>query len=427
MTQPRRPQPGLHDFPSLRTFGERLAAPDVARRTRPGGALRGRGLPRGLTFGSAGVAALVVCGSAAAGLTALTGSPIPAPLRADDTVTVWPRDGESRVAAARAPDPDGGPAWGVRVGGADGGLVCAAPGQVRGAAFGIVGRDGRFRELPEQLGGGCVSAPEPGRPIVAARAVAGDAVGPIGLPTRGTTVVYGLGGPELRGVVVRPAVGPVHRLRPTTDGAFVVALRGLPPAVQPVVDLEWRDGTRRRVDLRQLQTAPDPQGGAGWALSTTDAVQVARRPGAPAPPEPRRGAACFTVLAAGQGAPWVCGGRGRGAWAIRPAARPRRPETQRAPRWSGASRTLVLVRSGPGRPPVVRGGGRAWPVRWAGVLGPGRRLERSDQGWVAVLPASVDPRDVRVRDADGAGREREVGRATLEIPPPYRVTQTRRP
>lgn len=418
---PDRPSPArLEDFPSLQAFGAELATERTARRARRLGVLRA--LPRGVTFGSVGVAALVVTGSAAAGLTALTGSPIPAPLRADDTVTVWPRDGDSRIAPARAADPEGGPPWAVRIGGADGGLVCAAPGQVRGDVFGIVGRDERFRALPAQVGGGCVTAPTPGHPIVAARAVAGDAVGPAALPTRGTTVLYGVGGDRLRRVVVRPAIGEVLRPRPTADGVFVVALRGLPAAVQPVVDLEWQGGKRRRVDLRQPQTVPDPAGGPWWDVSATDRAQLDARPyGARRTPR-RLPPACFTVTARGSGAPWLCGTTAeRGAWAIRPASAPRRTEERRAPRWSGPSRTIVVVRVAPEQTPVVTAAGRAWPVRWAGSFGLNHRLDHRDLGWVAVLPASVDPAAVRVRDADRGGRPVAVGRAVLGDAPTYQV------
>jgi hypothetical protein len=418
--------PRLEDFPSLEAFGSELVAGASAGRSRR----LGRSIPHGVTLGSFLVAGVVATGAAAAGLTALTGSPIPAPLRADDTVTVWPRDGVSRVAPVRAADPAGGPPWAVRVGGAEGGLVCAAPGQVRGGAFGIVGRDDRFRELPAQVGGGCVSAPSAGRPIVAARAVAGDARGSAGLPTTGTTVVYGLAGPAARSVVVRPAIGPARPLELSHDGAFVVALRGLPDQTQPVVDLEWRDGARRRVDMRQAQTVPDPRGGASWAVSATDDIALDGRQYSAADRSAaarRSGPSCFTVIARGQGAPWICGSAGRGAWTLRPASRPRRPDERASSRWDGPSRTVVLVRTAPGRTPVVRGAGRAWPVRWAGSFGPNRRFDHRDLGWVAVLPPDVAPGNVLVEDRDAGGRAVPVARAVLRQAPPYQAVPARRP
>jgi hypothetical protein len=380
-------------------FGIRLATEESDRRAR-----RHRRLPRGITFGSAGLVALVVTGTAAAGLTALTGSPIPAPLRADDTVTIWPRVGASRIAAPRSPDPDGGPPWAVRVGTASGGQVCAGAGQVRAGVFGIVGQDDRFRALPEDAGGGCVSAPVPGRPIVAARAVAGDLRAIDGLPTTGTTVLFGAGGGSLRSVLVRTPDGRVRRPALTDDGVFVLAMRGLPSQTQPVVDLAWDGGRRRRIDMRQDQTVPDPQGGGPWAIEASDQrVQAVQRGEGPPPPQPPPGPACFSVRSPEGGSSGICGTTSRGAWTVRPRSAQRRGTTPLTARfaWSGPSRTIVVVRVGPGPAPDVTADGRAWPVRWAGSFGSRSRFDERDLGWVAVLPPRVDPDDVRVRDSEG--------------------------
>jgi hypothetical protein len=399
----RLPDAQLEDFPSLRVFGERLATERSARRAR--WRARGTALPRGATFGSVGVLALIVTGTAAAGLTVLTGSPIPEPLRSDDTVTVWPTEADVRVAAVRSPDPEGGPSWGVRIGSADGGLVCAGPGQVQGERFGIVGVDGRFRVLPAQLAGGCVTAPTPGHPIVAARAVAGDRRTSYGQPLDGTTVLYGLGGDRLRSAVVRTPDGRVLRPRVGSDGVFVLALRGLPDQTQPVVDLTWRGGERRRVDLRRLATVPDPDGGSPWTVSGTDAVAVARpRTGSRRPTAaPPTGPPCFSIIsAAAGGAPRLCGTVTGRAWTLRPRAAPGRTvDLRTTDRWAGPSRTLVMVRSAPGDTPVVTAARRSWPVRWAGSFGGRSRVDERDIGWVAVLPRTIDPSVVRVRAEDG--------------------------
>lgn len=401
-----RGEPRLEDFPSLQVFGTALATTRTDRRARRRGLARS--LPRGLTFGSVGVAGLIVTGTAAAGLTALTGSPIPAPLRSDDTVTVLPEVGGATVAGSRAADPAGGPPWAVRVGSADGGLVCAGVGQVRAGRFGIVGVDARFRELPDVVGAGCVSAPTPRQPIVAARAVAGDRRDAYGAPESGTTVLYGLGGSRLRTAVVRMPDGRVLRPRVGSGGVFVMALRGLPEQTQPVVDLAWRDGERRRVDLRRLSTVPDPQGRAPWNVSGTDQVTVATRAGKSRPAPPRGpGPSCFSVLSRTGGAPSVCGTAGRGSWALRTRGAPSPREGQAgSDRWSGPARTLVLVRAAPGSTPVVRAAGRVWPVRWAGSFGTARRFDRRDVGWVAVLPATIAADAVRVQATSGGAEAR---------------------
>ncbi|MEV4420461.1 hypothetical protein AB0L40_10870 [Patulibacter sp. NPDC049589] len=405
-------EPTLDDFPSLGAFGAVLATERTAARARRR-SLAGA-VPRGVTLGSVGVAVLVVTGTAAAGLTALTGSPIPAPLRSDDTVTVWPTDGASQLATVRAADPEGGPAWGVRIGKADGGLVCAGVGQVQGDALGIVGRDGRFRALPEQLGGGCVSAPTPGHPIVATRAVAGDRRDPYGVALDGTTVLYGVGGDRLRRVVVRTPDGRARPLKADRDGVFVLALRGLPEQAQPVVDLTWAGGQRRRVDLRRLSNVPDPEGGAPWTVSGSDQVMTtARRGDRRSPSRPARvGPACFSVLSRDGGFARLCGSRQRGAWVIRPAGTPvpRADSSRSTRRWAGPSRTVVAVRAAPGAAPVVTAAGRAWPVRWAGSFGDAHRSVHRDVGWVAVLPARIAPDGVRVRDG---GRSVPTAPATL--------------
>jgi len=398
-------EPRIEDFPSLAAFGEALVASPATRR-RPWPFLGGVALLPLL-----GLVA-VTTASTAAGLTVLTGSPIPPPLRADDTASVRPTAGTAWLSEVRADDPAGGPAWTVRVARGPAGETCVVAGQVRGGRFGIVGRDRRFRDLPDEYGG-CASPPLPGRPIVAMRAVAPKVQGwerPVG-----SSVLHGVGGPELDEVVVRPAIEPAHRLQIGRDGTFAAVLHGLPDQAQPRVELRWRDGRRRTLDFRQPSVVPDPLGARPWIVEATSRETVVERRRDRRPPP---SITCFGVL----GGEWfgasACGMSRREAWVVQVERASRPVVRQAGPRarwfasatWAHPSRTLVLVRARPGAAVTVAARGRRWPVRWSGSAGGGGR--RSDAGWTAVLPPGVSAREVRVQVARGGrvATSRVVGR-----------------
>lgn len=93
------------------------------------------------------VATLGLGGGAFAALDLLpTGAPVP---EADGPAAPATVAGTERVLDVRAPDPEGGPAWGIwsfrqRGPGGRGRLDCEVPGRVQDDVIGVVGRDGVF-------------------------------------------------------------------------------------------------------------------------------------------------------------------------------------------------------------------------------------------------------------------------------------------
>lgn len=134
--------------------------------TRTPAVARGR-RRRGIGLLSAAGALLVGGGALAAAATGLldTGSPVP---KADNQLAPL-TPGEVRLASATAPDPDGGPRWGIGVfelsaRTSKGGTIrCVRVGRVQNGVLGVVGRahlfgdDGRFHRLPAGASstGGC--------------------------------------------------------------------------------------------------------------------------------------------------------------------------------------------------------------------------------------------------------------------------------
>jgi hypothetical protein len=59
--------------------------------------------------------------------------------------------GTDTLLRVQAPDPDGGPAWGLRVYRTTNGLTCLQPGRVQGGVMGVVGDDSRFHPQAPQV------------------------------------------------------------------------------------------------------------------------------------------------------------------------------------------------------------------------------------------------------------------------------------
>jgi hypothetical protein len=193
--------------------------------------------------------------AAAATYLALRNSSI-APFAADSTTPeqrVEP--GTSRVLNIHAADPAHGVApWVLRVSRSAAGLQCSTVGQLSGGAFGLVGLDGRFRELPEANADAC------GEDLLGTRVFSARRTKDV------RTVVYGVAGPKLQSVTVAVAGAPPRTLRHTAEGGFLAVLRGYPEDVQPVVALR-RDGrTRRYAFADGGVVVPDPLGGRAWKL-----------------------------------------------------------------------------------------------------------------------------------------------------------------
>lgn len=217
-----------------------LDAPPSARRWRE---RLTTWLASGLLIAAVGTA------SAAAALTALTGSPLPP---SADAFTVSPKPGTTRLSTVRADDPDGGPPWGVRVGAAQAGLVCLGVGQVQGNQLGLVGLDGVFRAVPPAGADDCGAAPGPSSPsIVQTRTFLGEP------RSHSVTVVYGMRGPG-SAVRVRYADGMTKVLPVGRDGTFVVARRGNLSPQSPRIEITLPAPSRamRLIDLSPSSAQP---------------------------------------------------------------------------------------------------------------------------------------------------------------------------
>lgn len=399
----RRPEPTLRDLPSLAAFGERLVAIDELQ------VLRARRFPSVL----AALVGLIVAlgtftGAAAVALTATTGSPVPAFARGDDT-GVFPEPGTSRVSDLRAPDPDGGLPWSVRVGRSRDGLVCIGVGQVEGRGFGIRGLDGRFRSTPAIGNDACGPAPSSATPSISLRGFSGPRSG---RPQGAVTVVYGSGGRGLRRVDVTAADGRRRKASIGRSGTFAVALRGWPEGASPSVQLVWSDGRIQTARLGPRDSLGDPTGRFGW---TTEPVFRVHLRGRTSP------AGCVRLVGSR-------GSRSEGIACV--PLQGSRAVVQRvlAP-YAAGPRSVVAVRIDPADRVVVRAGGRAYPTIRTTTAGEPRRVIRKKDGLpgrapdpargplaaLAVLPAGVparevdvlvqrDGRDVRITPTEGADR-----------------------
>lgn len=202
---------------------ERLEAPERRHARR----WRRRGTPL-----LAGLATLVIAGGALAAATGLldSGEPVPpAPASPGLPKPMTPAAGFT-LASVRAPDPDGGPQWGIGTYDARG-LTCVVVGRVQRGQLGVVGRDGvfgndgRFHSLSPtaQSSGSCGGRPPDGSFISFSSGPPIPASGYTGAP--GTAI----GGCRERVNLDRSTVSPQTRRR----------LRGVPQCS--------KDGLRRVV------------------------------------------------------------------------------------------------------------------------------------------------------------------------------------
>jgi len=195
---------------------------------------------------AAALAIVVAASGAAATLTVLRGSPLPAPSEKVAGKQATPVPGTSRIEPMRARDPGGAPPWALRVARSKTGLVCSTVGQVVDGDFGIVGLDRRFRALPDAAVDSCGQLRHNATSLIGARVF--DA------PRRRDvrTVVNGFAGSELRSVSVE-AGGSPRTLPVGPDGTFVLALRGYPEDIGIRVTLRFADGHVERHVLGRVR------------------------------------------------------------------------------------------------------------------------------------------------------------------------------
>ncbi|MGX6449647.1 hypothetical protein ACVU7I_16530, partial [Patulibacter sp. S7RM1-6] len=344
-------------------------------------------------------AAVVLTGATAAAagagtLYALRGSVIPAPAAQDVPHEQTPVPGSARVSALRVADPQAGvPPWTLRVARSDTGYLCSTVGQVQDGDFGIVGLDRRFRPLAEGIADSCGQEQRGAASLVGARVLDGRT------PRDVRTVVNGVAGRGLRRVDVVTAGGTTTAAIDAGTGAFAAVLRGYPEDLGLRVRLRFADGRTQREDLGwDPWLVLDPEGGRAWRatsfMTSGDARDCVRFSWArPARDAPRGPDACGAIRGAND--------HPRGVFfAVRRLAGHREVKEPSGMRssWHGApARTVVWGGFGEDvrRVTVVDDAGR----RHDGRRGTGTTI-------LAVLPGSVDPRDVRVRVEFRDGRTR---------------------
>ncbi|HEX4364831.1 MAG TPA: hypothetical protein VHZ75_09810 [Solirubrobacteraceae bacterium] len=211
------------------------------------------------------LAALLVLSTAAASaagtLLALRGSVIPAPLATPPEQT--PAPGSGRMAGFSVADPrPGGPRWTMRLATSRTGLLCSTAGQLVGGQFGIIGLDGRFRELSPDAADACSIVRTDAASLVGARVF--DARRPADV----RSVVSGVGGDRLRSVTIE-AAGRMRTVAVHSGGTFMSVLAGLPEDLAIVVRLRYADGHVERLPFGvSALVLPDPDGGSAWRIES---------------------------------------------------------------------------------------------------------------------------------------------------------------
>lgn len=341
---------------------------------------------------------LAVAATAAAGTAlVLRASVIRPPSAVDLPPEQTPQVGTAQVGSPRAADPAGGPAWALRTARSRTGLTCTTVGQVRDGAFGIVGRDGRFRRLPGTVTDACG---DDSGTLVGARIVADDD------PRAVRSVVYGVGGPELRSATLHSTEGQ-RTLELGDGGIFVAALRGYPEDRAINVRLAFADGRTERHDLGVAPgILPDPDGSGAWRLErlALGTRQFCVRLGQTRIYDRARQGRQDPRVST----PTAClNRRGERAWVA--DVRRLEPGDRGVPgfdRWNWHEHPARTVLRG-----VARSGEA---VRAVTLLGAGkpRALEVTSKGtFAAVLPASVDPQGLSlvVRLEDGSVQRERPG------------------
>jgi hypothetical protein len=372
-------------------MSDRLRVLDELGRELDGALAReaaGSARPVGRTLAIALAAVLLLAGVAFAASYALTGHAIPGARDVDVPPEATPRPGSAQLVDLRAEDPGDAPPWTLRLSTSQTGQLCVAIGQEVDGTFGLVGLDGRFRELPLVGVDACATREGPPPAMIGARIF--DAARERDV----RTLVYGVAGTGLREATVR--AGGQERELELGAGSFVTAYRGYVEDVQPRVTLRFEDGGERTFSFGTLDraSAPDPEGGAPWTVRAQErrgeragqtCAQVSRPPG-------REGGPGFG------GTPPVCGDLDDAGVFFEVAPFPRTsdpaenlapfpwpPTIARTVLWGAADDSVEAI--------TVRRGEQRTEVD----------LSAEGPGFVAVFPAGTEPEQlvIEVRRADG--------------------------
>jgi hypothetical protein len=321
--------------------------------------------------------------------------------------------GTSKVLGLRAADPSkGAPPWALRVARSQTGLTCGTVGQLVRGRFGIVGLDRRFRALPDANADSCSTPDEDGLTLFGLRVFEADDRADV------RTVLDGLAGENLRSVSVSARGLPAREVPHDGSGAFLLAMRGYPEDIQPVVTLRFDGGRTKRLALAASPNlVPDPLGGQAWKTEV-GGYGCEIRDGKPV--MPCNPPVCVTFVTARQGrdsagSPGLCGRETRD-----------RSLFYGARRLSGSRRLMSTPFSGRwnGHAPRTALWGLASPqlVDSLVVTGPGglRREVRTapNRGFLVVLDPKVDPESLRVEVHFHDGRVMTTGPDYHLVPTP---------
>lgn len=371
------------DIPELARFGEALHAAalcaDAPRRRW------WRAIALSLAV------ALGVATSATGTVVALRSTVISAPDPAVLSAAQTPLQGSGVLAAPRSDDPAGGPPWALRLTRSETGQTCTTVGQVHDEVFGIVGRDNVFRQIPASVTDACGRGLLLGSRIVSASTARA---------TR--SIVYGVAGGDTRQVTLITG-GHRRGLKLGERGTFIAALPGYPEDTAARVEIKAPNGHVTQHDLgARPGLVTDIDGAPAWRLQRykLGTRQYCARLG-DARPQADRPKAATSERGVGSTAPTACiSRRDRFDWAAQALRlRPGQKGVRGFDRWAynrSSPRTLLLG--------VARASGLVSRVTVTGA-GPPRELEPTRSGVFALLlPASVDPRDLRltVRLKDGS-------------------------
>jgi hypothetical protein len=254
----------FEDVPILAELGHSLdaaftRAPQM-RATRWGPTPTGVRTTRSLALAVL-VLVLLAATAAAATLLVLRGSVIPSPAARDVQPAMRPIAGTQQLLGLRAADPVGGAPWGIRTARSQTGLVCSSVGRVVGGRIGVIGFDGRFRDLPVGVLDSC------GQEHADAAALMGARVFDAKRRADVRTVLYGVAGANLRSATALTP-GARRSLRIGPGGAFLTVLAGYPEDSALRVILRFADGKRQVKDIgRDPFVQADPEHGPAWRVS----------------------------------------------------------------------------------------------------------------------------------------------------------------
>jgi hypothetical protein len=176
-----------------------------------------------------------------------SGSPVPATAHlTPDTQLGVPVPGHTRLIAKSAPDPAGGPAWGMRIVHTTRDVVCMQIARLYDGQLGVIGEDGAFHDdkrfhplpastispVPRRFFSTCLPAGLTTMQELSGMPPSGEltGAGTLGKPAEGRRLYYGMLGPAAVSVTYRLHERSVTLPVEPGSGAYLIVLPGVTPA-----------------------------------------------------------------------------------------------------------------------------------------------------------------------------------------------------